>query len=667
MELIDVTLSNGNVIEDVPVGTTQAVLQDLAIAGGYATIEDFQEEPVPPTEQAPEPSWLDKNMDVPLGMGAGIAGTLLGTPFGPPGMFVGGTIAGAVGTFAGSLVSDDLTGEDREYAKALEEAAISMGFDVATLGMGKAIKPVWIAAKKKLGFTPKEAAEQLVQELGSDAGTTASLKASQQILEDGGATLTPSQVGAEGLALLQERIGRLGILSSGQFDANAAQVNEVVSEALSEIVNRLSVNSSGSANEIAKELMAVINQGKQALSKNYGDALDELATQVGSKVDIPIGKHIFVANNFITRNTKPGEIVDLDPATVDFINKNLGALLGDNIATKTNLEGLVALDKQITRQIDSSFGAPVGSPNHNANAHRELTELAAELREATYQALKKVDPDAAVKYKAMKDAYSAGINGMLPKINSNFVLQADKGNYAALGQLLTKGGNIDQVIAFKNSLRAAFKEIGPSESAGRFIAFDEADALIKKGFLETIFPTLGKPAFDIATYKNLAKQLSNPTTAAKYKAILGESYPQVKQLINLMAEASVTPGSNLGELAFRSKEYGAARNMLGTLNIGSQAYVAGASGSVLAGAALLGMPYVLAKASLNPKTVRKLIDFQNTKFKTSDLMVAAGQRILSDILDEMTEEEQAALRNAIRDANLIKQQETADVMLGIPD
>jgi len=667
MEMTDVTLPNGTVIEDVPADITQEVLKDLAISAGYATAEDFITDPAPeptPVEPpAPEPSWLDKNMDVPLGVGGGIVGTILGAPFGPPGMFVGGAIGGALGTASGTLISDELTGEDLDYAKAVEEAVISLGFDVATLGTGKAIRPVWVAAKKKLGFTPEDAAKQLVQELGAEAGTVTSLKASQQILEEGGATLTPSQVGAQGVALLNERIGRLGILSSRQFEANAAQVNEVVSESLSEVVNKLSVNSSGSANEIAQELMGVIDQGKRALYDNYGKSLDELATQVGPKVDLPIGKHIYVANNYIARNTHPGEIIDLDPATVDFIYKNLGSLLGDNVATKTNLPGLIALDKQITRQIDNSFGAPVGSPNHNASAHRELTELAGELREATYQSLKKVDPEAAKKYKAMKDAYSAGIGGLLPKINSNFVAQADKGNYAALGQLLTKGGNIDQVVAFKNSLRTAFKEIGSSDSAGKFISFDEADALIKKGFLEKLFPTLGTPQFDIATYRNLVKQLGDPTTAAKYKAILGTTYPQVKQLINLMAEASVKPGSNLGELAFRSKEYAGARDVMAGLQGGA----AVATGSVIGGAAILATPIVLAKASLNPDTVRRIIDFDKTKFKTSDLMLAAAQRILSDVLDEMTEEEQAALRNSIREANLVKQQETADVMLGIPD
>lgn len=653
MELIEVTLPNGTVIQEVPADTTQEELKDLAISAGHATAEDFAPVPAPVEAPAPEPSWLDKNMDVPLGMGAGVVGTALGAPFGPPGMFVGGTVFGAMGTFLGSLVSDDLTGEDREYATALEEAAMSMGFDVVTLGMGKAIKPAWIAAKKKLGFTPKEAAEQLVQELGAEAGTITSLKASQQILEEGGATLTPSQVGAEGLALLQERIGRLGILSSRQYEVNAAKVNEIVSDSLSEVVNKLSVNSSGSANEIAQELMAVIDQGRRALYENYGKSMDELAAQVGSKVDIPVGKHIFVANNFIARNTHPGEIIDLDPATVDFIYKNLGSLLGDNVATKTNLQGLVALDKQITRQIDSSFGAPVGSPNHNANAHRELTQLAEELREATYNALKKVDPEAAKKYKQMKDAYKAGINGLLPKINSNFVAQADKGNYLALGNLLAKGGNIDQVVAFKNSLKAAFKEIGASESAGRFISFEEADALIKKAFLEKTFPLLGTPQFDISNYSSLIKQLADPTTAAKYKAILGDQYPQVKQLINLMAEASVKPGSNLGELAFRSKEYAGGREILSALQGGA----AVSTGSFVGGLAILGTPIVLAKASLNPKTVKRLIEFQNTEFRTSDLMIAAGQRILSDIIDTMTDEEQSALRNAIRDANLVRQEE----------
>lgn len=149
MDLIDVTLPNGTVIEDVPADTSQEILKDLAISSGYATVEDFATDTTPEEPQAPAPSWLDKNMDVPLGMAGGVVGTAMGAPLGPVGMWAGGTFGGAIGTFAGSLISDDLSGEDLEYAKALEESAISMGFDVALLGLGKAIKPAWVAAKKK--------------------------------------------------------------------------------------------------------------------------------------------------------------------------------------------------------------------------------------------------------------------------------------------------------------------------------------------------------------------------------------------------------------------------------------------------------------------------------------------------------------------------------------
>lgn len=66
MELVDVTLPNGTVIEDVPADTSQEVLKDLAISAGYATAEDFATpEPAPVEPQAPEPSWLEKNMAVP--------------------------------------------------------------------------------------------------------------------------------------------------------------------------------------------------------------------------------------------------------------------------------------------------------------------------------------------------------------------------------------------------------------------------------------------------------------------------------------------------------------------------------------------------------------------------------------------------------------------------
>lgn len=678
METFTVVLPNGVEIENVPEGTPKSVIQDLAIKNGYATIEDFIQEPEPTADAVPAPvvsterrrgstvgttgdagittadvtQYLKENMELPMGVAAGAGGALLGAPFGPAGSFVGAMLASAAGTGTGALVSDALTGEELDYANAVNEAAISMGFDLATLGMGKAVKPAYLLAKKKLGFTPEETAKQLTKELEPAVGTQASLQATQSILEEGGATLTPSQVGATGIQLIAEKIGRAGLGSSGRFDENARLVNEAAQDGLNEVVNRLSVNSSGSPIELAENLMTVIDAGKEALTKNYGDGLDELATLAPKNVSIPLGKHISAMDRFIAQRTKGG-FTDLDPAALDFIENNLKGMTGNNLAKATNLEGLIILDKQLTAQIRQKFGTP-GTSTFNADAERQLTELAAEMREATYNALKKVDPDLASKFKNLKEEYASGIQGLLPDINNNFVRQASKNNYSALGNTLAGAGNASQIIAFKRSMQEAFKQIEKSggTTAGQFIAYEEAEALLKKGFLEKLFPDLGTEMFNIESYSKLARRLSSKGEQEKFRAVLGSDFPRVKQLINLMAEASAKPSGNVGELAMRTQEYKAGRGLTqAAVGLGTAAGVGGGMG-VGAGAAVLLTPIFLARAALNPAHVNRLIAFHNKEFKDSGAMEAAAVSIIGSVMDAMTDEEQAEFRNSIREATV---------------
>jgi len=587
-----------------------------------------------------------------VGIGGALGGAMIGAPFGPVGSFVGAMVGSATGTGTGALVSDALTGEDLDYANAVNEAAISMGFDLATLGMGKALKPAYLLAKKKLGFTPQEAAKQLVKELEPAVGTQASLQATQNILEDTGATLTPSQVGATGLQLIAEKIGRVGIVSAGSFEENARLVNEAAQEGLNEVVNRLSVNASGSPIELAENLMGVIDAGKQALTTNYGNGLDELAKMAPTNVSIPLGKHISAMDRFIAERTKGG-FTDLDPAAIDFIENNLKGMTGNNLAQATSLEGLIILDKQLTAQIRQKFGTP-GTSTFNADAERQLTALAAEMREATYNALKKVDPDLASKFKTLKEEYAAGIQGLLPEINNNFVRQASKNNYSALGNTLASAGNASQILAFKKSMQEAFKQIEKAggTSAGQFIAYEEAEALLKKGFLEKLFPDLGTEMFSIEKYSNLARRLSSKGEQEKFRAVLGADFPRVKQLINLMAEASTKPSGNIGELAMRSKEYQAGRGLAQTVvGVGTAATVGGGMGMGV-GAAIILTPMFLARAALNPAHVNRLIAFHNKEFKDSGAMEAAAVSIIGSVMDAMTEEEQAEFRNSLREATL---------------
>jgi hypothetical protein len=580
--------------------------------------------------------------------GAGI-GALMGSPLGPPGALAGATLMSALGTGAGSLVSDELKGEELNYAEAMKEAAFSLGFDIGTLGLGKYLKPAYVAAKMKLGFTPKEAAEQMIKELEPAVGSQASLQATQKILEQGGATLTPSQVGATGLQLISEKLGRIGIISGGKFDENTRLVNEAAQEGLNEVVNRLSVNASGSPIELAQSLIGVIDAGKAALSKNYGDGLDELTRLAPAGARFNVGKHISAIDRFLAKRTKDG-IVDLDPAAVQFIENNLRSMTGNNMAKGVSLDALVILDKQMTAQIRQKFGTP-GTATYNADAERQLAQLAEEMRNATYSALQKVDPKLASQYKTLKEGYSAGYQGLLPEINSNFVRQAGKDHYSALGSTLINSGNASQIIAFKRSLKEAFNQIEKSggKTAGEFIAYQEAESLLKKGFLQNLFQDLANETFSIDTYRNLARRISSPKELERFRAVLGADFPKVKQLINLMSEASTKPAGNIGELAARGKEYQAGRAIANFVQGGVAAGAYSGMGPVGAGAVLFA-PIFLSKAALNPAHVNRLIAFNSKKFKDSGAMEAAAFSIVGSIMDSLTEEEQAEIRNSWRRA-----------------
>ena len=668
METYTVVLPSGVEVKNVPVGTSREVLQDKLISSGRATLADFnlpEEEAVEaqasvlapvPNEQRKRGStvgttgegtsvgdvgqYLKENLELVGGMGGAGLGAIIGSPLGPVGAMAGSMVMSAIGTGAGSLASDELKGEDLDYAEAMKESAISLGFDIGTLGAGKFLKPAYIAAKRKLGFTPQEAAQQMIKELEPSVGSQASLQASQEILEAGGATLTPSQVGATGLELLKEKLARVGIFSSGKFDANVAQVNQATQEALSEVVNRLSVSTTGNPSEISEQLMNVVEAGNQALITNYGKGLDEIAAQLPANARIGLGKHIAALDRFVATNTKGG-IVDLDPAAQEFIEGRLKGMMGNNLNIHTTLDGLVTLDKRLTAEIRQKFGTP-GTATYNADAERQLSALATEMREATYNALAKIDPDVANKFKALKEAYAQGKQGLLPTINRNFVSKAGVQNYAALGQVLTTAGNPSQIAQFKRSLREAFNQLEKSgqKTTGQFMAYEEAEALLKKGFIQKIFPTLDNQTFDIAAYKNLANRLASKSETERFRTVLGADFPKVKQLINLMSEASVSPSGNIGELMLRNKEY----NTLGQL----------AGGQIVAGlpglAAVVLTPMFLAKAALNPAHVNKLIAFNGQQFKDNGRMEAALTSIVGSIIDDMTEEEQAEFRNYLRRA-----------------
>ena len=653
-EVFDVELPNGETIYDVPVGTSKEVIQDKAIANGLATLEDFAPKPTPTEEDLPwyqdAGNFLKENMEIPMGLGGSLAGAAAGIPFGPVGMIAGGILGGSAGTGAGSLTSDVLQGKDLDFQEAVKESLISAGFDVATLGLGKVLKPAYLSAKAALGYTPKEVAEEIIKE-GLETGSTESLKATQKILEEGGASLTRYQTGqASSLAVFAEKIGNAGLLSGKEATGNAAKVNQAAQSALNDIANAVDLRTGASPSDLGEAMFDIISAGRLALSDSYGDGLETISKRVVNRTVNTTGikkqLELFLKNNsemtseLIDGKTVSKAISTLDDATVKFINSQLSGTLEYGNMTA---QSLLKVDKMLSQQM-RQFG-DIKSSNYNAVADRELGELQNILKQSFINTLKQADPKIAKEYELLKNSYKEGMSGLLPVLNKNTILNAEKGNFEALGRMLTTQTNSDKVQVFLNSIDEAYKQIGKREGLPSEIAYGtakEAKQVIKQSFLKNLIPDMSSPDFDIATYRKLASQFSKPDADKRLKIIAGQDYGRVKQIFNLFAEASKRPEGNLGTLFLRNKEYTA------IAGAGVGASVGGTIGAALGSGAILTAPIFLAKAASNPKAVNKLLAFEKMTFKSPEAMEKFASFIVSDTMDALSEEEQAEIRNYFR-------------------
>ena len=186
----------------------------------------------------PDPDVIMRNLDVPLGIAGSVGGAMVMAPTGPAGMAVGGTTGGALGTGVGTYLSEKYKDEPSNMAmkKAVENALMSVGFDIVTMGLASKLKPAWYAAKEKMGLSVEQIAREAVDTVYG-VGSKESLEVSQKLLMQGGATLLPSQVRGTTLDDFQEQIASVGILSRGKIEANVQAVNQVIQTELRNIFN----------------------------------------------------------------------------------------------------------------------------------------------------------------------------------------------------------------------------------------------------------------------------------------------------------------------------------------------------------------------------------------------------------------------------------------------
>jgi len=518
-----------------------------------------------------------------------------------------------------------------------------MGFDMVTLGLASKVKPMYYAAKHKMGLSAEQTAKEVV-EGAYGAGSRESLQASQAILNQGGATLLPSQVRSSGLENFKERIASVGLISRQTMEDNSRAVNEVVQDELTTLINRNAPGMDADPYVMGEAFYSLIKAGEDAVQQSYLKGLDEIKTNLG----VGLGQRVDAATILdpVTKylKNKKGEAVDeLSPESIDFLNQQLSRLRDLPDGTFPVSE-LITLDKSFTQRVTAKFG-PEGA-ERNAVVQAELADVATQMRGAIYDAMVRVSPDAAESYKTLKSAYGEGVNALYPKINKGFIRAANQGSYLGLGSLAAKATNLNQLQALRGSLQTAFKEASKdSTDALPFGSASEIDELFKRGFLSSRLSSVFNEKFLITDLKSLANKLDIPAENAKFKYILGKDYGRFRQMMNIVLEASESASGDFGILMLRSAEAGGIRGIAGQLASAATAGGAAAAGFVspapvlAAGAAALFIPQVFAKIATNPAYINRLIALTGKKSQGVEATSVAAQLLVADVFYSMADEE----------------------------
>ena len=549
-----------------------------------------------------------ENMSVTGALTGAATGAMVG---GVPGAIIGG----AVGTFGGEAAEDYFEGVPIDWENAFKASAFSVGIDLATLGTAKVLGP-FIKKAIQSGKSPEEAVEELAKRSKSpDVGTPESLAQVQQTLERGGTTLSPAEIGSPntgGLNFL-DALTREAMAGKSVTNARRDAMNQVVKSEYDRLFGAGGLGKDMNSNEIANNLAIIISKGKAGLAHNYNIGLDEVKKLLTNEtVNTGAIKRRLV--DIVKKGKITNTATELDEGTLKILDEMITAMPPSMKATD-----LLRLEKKFMNRIREV--GTFGSTNYNSIASSELAKVSSTYRKSILGLLSQANPKAAKLYSEVKSNYGRGIENITPEINKNFIEQAGKGNYEALGRLFTNVNNIDQIQALMKSVRTSYRQMGKEADNLVFSNADEAVRVMRESYVNQIFK-----GFDgengIAELANLAKMYQKPNKAKQLEAVLGsEGASQVKRYMNLISTVAREPASPAGTLVLRSKEAQAAGA------VGS--FMLGGTGGLGLAAGVFASPWIIQKVISKPGLANKIIaTTKNPKITSPEKMAVA----LNDLL-----------------------------------
>ena len=600
--------------------------------------------------------YLKRHGEVPGAIGGAITGAAAGSMVGPIGTIVGGLAGGALGSAGGSLASDAAAGEDLDFGEAGKEAAISVAFDIATLGAGKVLKPVAHALGMSgnglngLFRTAKKSniEDEIVDVSKINAGTKESLRITQKFLEEKGSTLTAAQLGQVNfLRTIGEGIGDIGVVSGRMAAGRIEKNNDIIHAAIKDLSEGgLDIGTDQTFKGAGEVLYGAVTAGRTAARSLMDDGIKSLTKKHGMKKvsTMPVVKALrkFKADNVrnITDDVSKGTLSKTDEL-MDRLMLQSGKIVS---AKQADLGTLIAFEKSIQRDINKAMPS-VSNSFSDPQAVAELTQLKKAIQGGITESLNKINPEAGSTYRALNSAYSETMTDLLPDSLGSVFAKASMGDFDALGKLMISGTDQSKIGKMMKSLDKAYAvakkaKIDMSDYPAK--TADDARKFIRQGYVKQVFSTVND-ATDLSKFAGKAAMLGSTEAMTRAKAVLGPDFNNYKKLVNAISDTSTGASSNMFGLAIRQKE-------VGTLTGMAQVGGAGAAGVGTAGLGAVGIllaPVIMSKLATNKRAVNMLLglDAKVTRGAIDpDNIPAAVGKILESLDDHDKEDIRKASR-----------------------
>lgn len=625
---------------------------------------------------------MGEYLDVGTSIGGAISGSMIGAavtgPFAPAGAVIGGIIGGAVGAFGGEVAEDAIAGRDVNAGfgagGAGRAAAESALWDSAFWGAGKVMGPI----ATRLGISPSQLFNKVT---GANKGgapkpsnrvykdfpenSQDSLRQIQEILTEQGGSLTGVQTQKAGfLREFSEQIANVGFLSGEMMEKRAAANTEIFQRGFNDMMTGIDPSLAKGSSDLGQAIVETIGTGEALVKNYYGTALDSLITKAGTtKVDTGLMQQ---AIDGVMKGAKTDLEIALTDSTISVLRDRSGKLVLDSkiinpatnnpfrLSKSADLGSLIAYQKMLTKAVEKKRPS-LNNIDADEAAYRELGIAERKVKDAITETIARINPKLAKQYKALNKFYGKSMDALYPEAIGNDLIRAgSKEMYTTIGNVIAGNGDIGKIRKLMSSLDKSFSVARKTGQpfTGNINTPERAKALIRQSFIANRIADPALNTLDVRKIGKLSDDLKNINTQERYKAVLGESYPQFKTFIDGVKAVAEKPEAGVLSLSIRGREVGAGLQLAAGLGAGAAggAMATGAAGAVLTmmgPLAVFGIPVVAAKIALNKTAASRLLRLNQAVVKDPQLPIDVVSAQVAKILDALSEDDMEDIRVGI--------------------